>query len=435
MKERSLSDPRTDEAHLGYRPDIDGLRAIAIVAVVLFHAFPDNFSGGFIGVDVFFVISGFLISSIIFTGLARGRFGFANFYARRIMRLFPALILVLAACLAFGWFALLPDEYKQLGKHVTGGLGFVQNFILWDEVGYFDNASDLKPLRHLWSLGIEEQYYLLYPLLVWAAWRAGLDIFKTIVLIAACSFAVNIFRTGNHDIEAFFLPHTRFWELLAGGMLAYLHVFRQESLASPYRWTFLPSLLSHSSTHDRRAAVRCGVLSIFGFALIVAAVLYLNKSTKFPGWWALMPIIGSWLIISAGPDGWVNRRLLGNSLIVFVGLISYPLYLWDWPLLSLAQIIESDVPIVGIRVGVVVVSFVLASLTFICLERPLRLYRNTFVKTAVLCALAMSLAYIGFNTYASDGLAFRVKDWSTPRAVSVGRPVRKQQLQECIPKF
>ncbi len=163
-------------ARPAYRPDIDGLRAVAILSVVTYHAFPTKLRGGFVGVDMFFVISGFLISTIIFRSLQRGDFSFTEFYAHRIKRIFPALILVLAACYTFGWFALLPDEYKQLGKHMAAGAGFVQNFVIWKEAGYFDTTSELKPLMHLWSLAIEEQFYLLYPVLIWGAWRTGLSV-------------------------------------------------------------------------------------------------------------------------------------------------------------------------------------------------------------------------------------------------------------------
>jgi len=154
-----------------YRPDVDGLRAIAVLAVVGYHAFPDLVPGGFVGVDVFFVVSGYLITGLILGSLERGRFSFAEFYARRVKRIFPALIAVLLSCGALGWFVLLPDEYRQLGKHVAAGAGFVSNFMLWREADYFDVLSDLKPLLHLWSLGIEEQFYIVWPILLYAFWR------------------------------------------------------------------------------------------------------------------------------------------------------------------------------------------------------------------------------------------------------------------------
>ena len=174
-----------------YRPDIDGLRAIAVLAVVIFHAFPALLPGGFSGVDVFFVISGYLISGIIFKGLEQDSFSFAQFYAHRIRRIFPALILVLCACFAFGWFALLPIEYKQLGKHIAGSSAFVSNWVFWQEAGYFDNAADTKPLLHLWSLGIEEQFYIVWPVLVWALfrWRLNILTFTIIALLASLAYS------------------------------------------------------------------------------------------------------------------------------------------------------------------------------------------------------------------------------------------------------
>jgi len=180
-------------AHPKYRPDIDGLRAIAILAVVIFHAFPLIMPGGFIGVDIFFVISGFLISSIIFSSLERDRFSLVEFYARRVKRIFPALILVFTTCLAFGWFLLLSDEYRQLGKHTAASAGFIQNFVLWRESGYFDTSGETKPLLHLWSLAIEEQFYFFWPLLLAFVWKRQWNFLKITTGIAAVSFAANIY--------------------------------------------------------------------------------------------------------------------------------------------------------------------------------------------------------------------------------------------------
>ncbi|MBR4876201.1 MAG: acyltransferase, partial [Rhodocyclaceae bacterium] len=172
-------------SHPKYRPDIDGLRAVAVLAVVAFHAFPRWMPGGFVGVDIFFVISGYLISTILLENLARGTFSFTTFYMRRIRRIFPALALVLAASFAFGWYSLFADEFRQLGKHMAGGAGFVANILLWKEAGYFDTASELKPLLHLWSLGIEEQFYLVWPLVLWLVWRRKFNVLTVIVLLLA----------------------------------------------------------------------------------------------------------------------------------------------------------------------------------------------------------------------------------------------------------
>ncbi len=182
-----MATPDTHLSHPKYRPDIDGLRAIAVLSVVIFHAFPHWIKGGFIGVDVFFVISGYLISTIIFENLEKGTFSFSEFYIRRIKRIFPALLIVLAACMFFGWFVLLADEYTQIGKHVLSGTGFVSNLVLWSEAGYFDNSAATKPLLHLWSLGIEEQFYFIWPLFVWLLWKRKSSIFFITVLVAVAS--------------------------------------------------------------------------------------------------------------------------------------------------------------------------------------------------------------------------------------------------------
>ena len=171
----------------GHRNDIDGLRGVAIVAVVAFHALPRMVTGGFVGVDVFFVISGYLISRIIIENLRDGSFRFSDFYARRIRRIFPALIVVFAACLVLGWFALLSDEYRLLGRHIAAGTGFVSNIFYWGEAGYFDKSADVKPLLHLWSLSIEEQFYMVWPLLVWLAWKCRFNIFWIAILLISTS--------------------------------------------------------------------------------------------------------------------------------------------------------------------------------------------------------------------------------------------------------
>ncbi len=227
---------------LSYRPDIDGLRAIAILSVVVFHAFPEALPGGFIGVDIFFVISGFLISSIIFGQLEQGRFSFTDFYVHRIRRIFPALILVLVACFVLGWFSLLPEEYRLLGKHMAAGAGFIQNFVLWRESGNFDVESDMKPLLHLWSLSVEEQFYLVYPLLVWGLWRARMPLRKSLMLLMLASFALNLWWVAEDPVKTFYLPATRVWELLAGAMCAFAAMRGSAAGSASLRLPGLPSL-------------------------------------------------------------------------------------------------------------------------------------------------------------------------------------------------
>jgi peptidoglycan/LPS O-acetylase OafA/YrhL len=187
-----MINPSTDLSHPKYRPDIDGLRAIAVLAVVGFHAFPSFMKGGFIGVDIFFVISGFLISTILFENLERGTFHFSQFYARRIKRIFPALVFVLLISLVAGWFLLLADEYQQLSKHVAAGAGFISNFVLLEEVGYFNNAAETKPLLHLWSLGIEEQFYFIWPMLLWFTWKRHFNFLSITLVLLVTSFLLNV---------------------------------------------------------------------------------------------------------------------------------------------------------------------------------------------------------------------------------------------------
>lgn len=408
--------PETDTSHNfhpSYRPDIDGLRAVAILSVVLFHAFPTRLQGGFVGVDIFFVISGFLISTIIFRSLQKNDFSFIEFYAHRVKRIFPALIVVLAASYTFGWFALLPDEFKQLGKHMAAGAGFVQNFVLWKEAGYFDTASELKPLMHLWSLAIEEQFYLIFPVMIWAAWRGGLNVLTVVILLALISFGLNVSWIEKDAVKTFFVPQTRFWELLAGSVLAYLQFFKPKAIGDWLsRWVFHRVIFKHPPVPAKQGAVLVQLTSVVGLLLIILAAVALHKGKPFPGWWALAPVVGAALLIFSGPNAWVNQKILGNRLMVFVGVISYPLYLWHWPILSFARIVESEMPAREIRVGAVALSFVLAWLTYRLVERPIRFGPKSWVKTAALCLALTAVGYVGFNAYERDGLGFRVKQFT-----------------------
>lgn len=395
-------------AHPVYRPDIDGLRAIAILSVVIYHAFPTKLRGGFVGVDIFFVISGFLISSIIFRSLQRGDFNFGEFYARRVRRIFPALILVLAASYTVGWFVLLPDEFKQLGRHMAAGAGFVQNIVLYQEAGYFDTASELKPLMHLWSLSIEEQFYLVFPVLIWGAWRLGLNALSVALLLVLLSFGLNLGGIEKNATRVFFMPQTRFWELLAGSVLAYVQLFKAAPLAYwLQRGVFHPLVFRHPPAAERRGAILNNLLAFGGLLLIVAADFGLHKGKLYPGGWALFPVLGACMLILAGSGAWVNRKILANRWVVFVGLISYPLYLWHWPLLSFARLMEGETPSRNIRMAVVALSFVLAWLTYRLIERPLRLGGKTWVTTAVFCLLLTLVGYVGYNAYVKDGLEVR----------------------------
>jgi peptidoglycan/LPS O-acetylase OafA/YrhL len=385
--------------HPTYRSDIDGLRAIAVLSVVAFHAFPKAMTGGFTGVDVFFVISGFLISTILYGSLERNQFSLIDFYGRRIRRIFPALILVLASCFAAGWFVLLPDEYAQLGKHMAGGAGFVQNFVLWGESGYFDNLAETKPLLHLWSLGIEEQFYIFWPLILWAGYRLRFNLLAITLLLAITSFVLNIrgINVTKDLIATFYAPQTRFWELLIGATLAYLSLHSQVIMN---KWSVLSAtkVSSHAWANIR---------STLGVLLLVLGFVLTNKKSAFPGWWALLPAIGSVLILSAGAQAWINKTVLSNRVLVWFGLISYPLYLWHWALLSFARILEGGVPSEWVRAVLVVASIALSAATYYLVEKPIRFGKHLKAKTVTLILLMGVVGFVGYNAYQREGLGFR----------------------------
>ena len=373
---------------LKYRPEIDGLRAIAVLLVVVFHVAPGLAPGGYIGVDIFFVISGFLITGIIWEALEAKKFSLGWFYSRRVKRIFPALFLVLLFVCVVGWFMLLPDEYDRLGKHVAGGAAFISNLLLWRESGYFDVAAETKPLLHLWSLGIEEQFYIVWPLGLYVLHRLRLSLYPVLMVVIVLSFAWNVYEVGSDPVAAFYSPFSRFWELALGGLLA-CHGLRQaDALAS-----------------SRLAEAKAWL----GLLLIAAAVVLLKKDSQFPGWWALMPTFGAALVISAGSQAWICRNVLSLRGMVLVGLISYPLYLWHWPLLVFSRIFETGHPSVGIRVLVVLASFMLAWLTFRFVEKPVRFGagRNSGRRVALVCMPLASVFVVGIVIHANDGYASR----------------------------
>lgn len=390
--------------HPDYRPDIDGLRAVAVLAVVAFHAFPGWAAGGFIGVDIFFVISGFLISTIIFESLEKGTFSFAAFYARRIRRIFPALILVLAACSVFGWLVLLTGELNQLGRHIAAGAGFASNFVLWNEAGYFDTSVSTKPLLHLWSLGIEEQFYILWPFAVWLAWKKKCSLLLLTISACGISFLINILGANQDLAGAFYLPHMRFWELLSGSILAWLmlqkkHFFvgvREQNVVG-----FCPPFIQKTLVIDRASLLN--VCSFVGCALVAYGFWEIDKTMKFPGTLALLPVFGASLIILAGSGAWINRNILSSKIAVWLGLISFPLYLWHWPLLSFARILENGVPSRTARMAIILISIALAWVTTKFIEKPIRFGKQPIgAAVTILCALAFIVFAIGLILSRTD---------------------------------
>ena len=415
----------TQRRSLEYRPDIDGLRAIAVISVVLYHAFPGNICGsGFVGVDIFFVISGFLISSIIYRGMERRikgtgtarPFSFIDFYSRRVRRIFPSLIVCLAVFLVLGWFILLPDEYSLFGKHAAGASAYVSNFILWSETGsYFQVSSQTKPLLHLWSLGIEEQFYLIWPLLLFITYRLRLSVFALAAAGAMASFGFELYFVDEAPSAAFYSPLLRFWELMAGGILAWLIIYKSEPFSNlQYRTGVCLSAVLHRRLSKQDSIRLCGnMLSAVGMVLILLAVSVLD-SREFPGYKALLPVMGAVLMIAAGKDAFLNRCFLSNRVMVWAGLISYPLYIWHWPFLSFAFIAGGGLPEPAVRIACIILAVIMSALTYYFVEPRLRWGCDAGAKTLGLLAVMAIIGGTGFAIMRQEGFPSRVDDPDQP---------------------
>lgn len=337
--------PSVDHRVLVYRPDIDGLRALAVMSVVLYHANPFLLPGGYIGVDIFFVISGYLITSILRKEIEGGRFSLAQFYLRRAKRILPALTVVLFATLVAGALFLLPADFRLLGRHMLYTGLFLSNFVFWKETGYFDEAAELKPLLHTWSLGVEEQFYLAWPLLLILVLRKRTVLRPLLGVLVLASFAVACWAVVYQPAAAFYLLPMRAWELWVGAGLA-LGLFPR----TQHRW------VKH-------------VCSLVGMGMILVGVLALDEHSSFPGWNALLPCAGAALLIGVGEQALCNRYLLGARPVVWVGLMSYSLYLWHWPVLSLSRLILPHRPD---SVFLLALAVFLSALTYRYVETPFR---------------------------------------------------------------
>jgi peptidoglycan/LPS O-acetylase OafA/YrhL len=348
-------------SQLRYRADIDGLRAVAVLGVIAYHAAPGLLPGGFTGVDIFFVISGYLISGILYRSLLSEKFTFREFYARRIRRLFPALITLLILTLAYGWVLLLPDEFRCLGKQVAAGTFFLQNFVLWQESGYFDVSATLKPLLHLWSLAVEEQFYILFPPVMILLWKKRWPFVPVIGVLIIGSFALNLVMSFQDPVPDFFLTPYRSWEFLVGALLAWYHFGKGHADEKHGFW-----------------------MASLGILLIGIGLTVLRSGEPYPGWRALLPVAGSLLLIGAGPSSWINRYFLSLRPLVLVGLVSYPLYLFHWPLLSCLHIVRGSHPPVQETLVVLLLSGILSVATYLLVEKPLRHHPSRRFSFAVL---------------------------------------------------
>jgi peptidoglycan/LPS O-acetylase OafA/YrhL len=366
--------PRTGSRD-GYRDDIDGLRAVAVAAVVFFHARVAGFNGGFVGVDVFFVISGFLITTIILREVQRGTFSIAHFYERRVRRIFPALMTVMATTLVVGFWLMLPSDFQELSRATRASTWFLANLFFLTKSGYFDAPPDSSPLLHTWSLSVEEQFYLLYPaLFVLIVRYAGSKLRLAVLIGALLSLALSLWGTNRLPLAAFYLAPFRMWELLSGAILAL-------------------RLLPPASARLNE------LMAMGGLAVILTSIVFISETDPFPGIRAVAPCLGTVWIIYAGLDGPTRvSRLLSRKPIVFVGLISYSLYLWHWPILVfLKYIYSNDLPWIGTACGLLLaLAFSVLSWRFV--EVPFRDRRRLSRRTIFVTAAASMVLITAVST-------------------------------------
>jgi len=360
-----------------YRREIDGLRALAVIPVILFHAGFQIFSGGFVGVDVFFVISGYLITTIILTELKTGKFSLVNFYERRVRRILPALFFVMAVCLPFAWLWLLPEDFVAFSKSFSYVPAFLSNVLFRKQSGYFDAATELKPLLHTWSLAVEEQYYLLFPVLLIATRKLSnrFIIYLLIVIFMSSLFYAN-YKVGIKPSSAFYLLPSRFWEILVGAFVAYYYINH--------------NIKKHNHTTEQLG-------SLFGFTLIIYSIFAFNTQTPFPSFYTLIPTIGAALIIIFANQKTIVGKLLGMKVMLGIGLISYSAYLWHQPLFAFTRHRSISEPSLYLMSAIAVLSFIFAYLTWKFVERPFRNKHRFSRKQVFVYAGFVSILYIGIG--------------------------------------
>lgn len=368
-----------------YRSEIDGLRAIAVVPVILFHAGFEILGGGFVGVDIFFVISGYLITSIILEEVESEKFNFAKFYERRARRILPALFLVMLFCIPFAWFWMLPSQLKDFSQSLVAVTFFLSNILFFLESGYFSESSEEKPLLHTWSLAVEEQYYLIFPLLIIIAWRFGrANTFRLVVFLSIVSFYLSEFHLRYFSSANFYLAPSRAWEIFSGSLSAFLVL--------------------------RSGIRKSDIFSVIGITLILISMLMYNSDTRFPSIFTVVPVVGTVLILICADQGTVVASILSNRILVWIGLISYSAYLWHQPLFAFTRISFQGNPPAVLMGLMSLISILLAYLSWKFVEAPFR-DRQRVSSVHILCfsLLGMLLfAFLGFLGHYKQGFSERM---------------------------
>lgn len=371
-----------------YRLEVDGIRAIAVCAVIFYHAHLLGISGGFIGVDVFFVISGYLITSIISNDVSQGRFSLWNFYVRRALRILPALFVVLFATLPFAYLWLTPLAFKDFAQSLVGVLTFMSNVFFWLKTDYFDSDAALKPLLHTWSLAVEEQFYLVFPLafVFLTKWGARF-VLPVLVLVAILSFVLAVIGAPLWPAANFYLPFSRIWELLAGAVLAIY--------------------LGKSGLPEKSPMVE--IASLAGLALVIAPLWIIDDTMPFPSYVTLAPILGTVLLIATAVPQTIVGRILSTRLMVGIGLISYSLYLWHMPVFAFSRIRLGQEPTTAVYLGLIMACIGLAFASMKLVETPIRRSTRTSRKPILLglSFAAVLLGSIGAVGHITQGMPQR----------------------------
>lgn len=384
-----------------YRPEIDGLRTIAVVPVIFFHAGFGLFSGGFVGVDIFFAISGYLITMVLIEDLENGRFSIMNFYERRARRILPALFLVMACSIPFAWMWMLPEQMTDFAHSLIAVSLFVSNILFWQESGYFAPAAEQKPLLHTWSLAVEEQYYLFFPVFLFLVWRFGKDrVFWMIVILATFSLLLTELGWRRAPSANFYLAPTRAWEIFAGSIAAFI---------------------------VRKQGVRENqLLSMIGLMAITGSIFLYDPETPFPSVYALMPVLGTVLIVLFGGTQTFVARLLSTRVMVGIGLISYSAYLWHQPLLAFARVRTIHEPPLILMGALGLLSIGIAYLCWKYVERPFRAGAKPIIRerNGIFAASVMGLcAFIAVGFAVRDGVPDRFQRWYDPETTQLTLPL------------